>query len=63
MSPTRRAESGHSTLSHVDASGEASMVDVSAKAATVRRALAEGRILMSAGASPRCAMRNSPRGT
>jgi cyclic pyranopterin monophosphate synthase len=37
-------------LSHVDARGEASMVDVSGKAATVRRALAEGRILMSAGA-------------
>lgn len=43
------AESGHSTpLSHVDAQGAASMVDVSAKGATVRRALAEGRIVMSA---------------
>lgn len=37
-------------LSHIDRRGEASMVDVSAKTATVRRALAEGRILMSAAA-------------
>jgi len=37
-------------LSHLDVRGAASMVDVSAKAATVRRALAEGRILMSAAA-------------
>jgi cyclic pyranopterin phosphate synthase len=37
-------------LSHLDGRGAASMVDVSAKAATVRRALAEGRILMSAAA-------------
>ena len=38
------------TLSHLDARGEASMVDVSAKATTVRRAVAEGRIVMSASA-------------
>ena len=37
-------------LSHVDRRGEASMVDVSAKAPTVRRALAEGRITMRAAA-------------
>ena len=37
-------------LSHLDARGEASMVDVSAKAPTTRRALAEGRIVMSAAA-------------
>ena len=37
-------------LSHLDRSGEASMVDVSAKSKTVRRALAEGRITMSAAA-------------
>ncbi|MCH8685391.1 cyclic pyranopterin monophosphate synthase MoaC [Pedomonas mirosovicensis] len=34
-------------LSHIGAGGEAHMVDVSAKAATERRALATGRILMS----------------
>ena len=35
------------TLSHLDRRGEASMVDVSAKSATTRRARAEGRITMS----------------
>lgn len=34
-------------LSHIGAGGEAHMVDVSAKAATERRAVATGRILMS----------------
>lgn len=38
------------SLSHVGAEGEASMVDVTAKASTVRRALAEGTIAMSAAA-------------
>jgi len=38
------------TLSHLDRRGEASMVDVSAKRPTLRRALAEGRIHMSAAA-------------
>ena len=34
------------SLSHLAADGSAAMVDVSGKAATVRRALAEGRIVM-----------------
>ena len=34
-------------LSHVDARGEARMVDVSAKAVTVREAVARGRVTMS----------------
>src|SRR6201996_7707965 len=34
-------------LTHIDASGEARMVDVSAKAATERTAVAEGRVVMS----------------
>ncbi|MGY3589217.1 cyclic pyranopterin phosphate synthase [Bradyrhizobium sp. USDA 4341] len=34
-------------LSHIDAKGEARMVDVSAKPATERTAIAEGRVLMS----------------
>jgi cyclic pyranopterin phosphate synthase len=38
------------TLSHVNARGDASMVDVSAKPVTARRAVAEGRIVMSAEA-------------
>ncbi|MBM3900446.1 MAG: cyclic pyranopterin monophosphate synthase MoaC, partial [Gemmatimonadetes bacterium] len=34
------------SLSHLAADGSASMVDVSDKTATARRALAEGRIVM-----------------
>lgn len=37
-----------STLTHLDGAGNASMVDVSAKAATERVATAEGRIVMKA---------------
>ncbi|WP_291842269.1 cyclic pyranopterin monophosphate synthase MoaC [Bradyrhizobium sp.] len=33
-------------LTHIDAAGEARMVDVSAKAATERTAVAEGRVIM-----------------
>jgi cyclic pyranopterin monophosphate synthase len=36
-----------SKLSHLDETGQAAMVDVSAKAATVREAMAEGHIAMS----------------
>jgi cyclic pyranopterin monophosphate synthase len=39
-----------SKLTHLDESGAAHMVDVSAKAETVREAIAEGRIIMSAEA-------------
>jgi len=39
-----------SKLTHVDAAGRARMVDVSAKAESVREAVAEGRVLMSAEA-------------
>lgn len=38
------------TLTHLDAAGNAAMVDVSAKSATIREAVAEGRITMSAEA-------------
>ena len=37
-------------LTHLDDAGNAAMVDVSAKAATIREAVAEGRITMSAEA-------------
>lgn len=37
-------------LTHLDDAGNAAMVDISAKAATVREATAEGRIIMSAEA-------------
>src|SRR6202051_2946903 len=36
-----------SALTHIDAKGEARMVDVSAKPATERTAVAEGRVIMS----------------
>jgi cyclic pyranopterin phosphate synthase len=39
-----------SKLTHLDAAGQAAMVDVSAKSVTVREAVAEGRITMSAEA-------------
>lgn len=39
-----------SSLSHLDAAGNAAMVDISAKETTVREAVAEGRISMSAQA-------------
>ena len=44
---TRKSAGDGPTLTHVDASGEARMVDVSAKPATVRMAIAEGRVVMS----------------
>jgi cyclic pyranopterin monophosphate synthase len=37
-------------LTHLDAAGNATMVDISAKAATLRQAIAQGRITMSANA-------------
>lgn len=37
-------------LTHLDEAGNAAMVDISAKAATIREAVAEGRIAMSAEA-------------
>jgi cyclic pyranopterin phosphate synthase len=43
----RRPAKGRPALTHVDARGEASMVDVSEKPATERIALAEGRVVMS----------------
>jgi cyclic pyranopterin monophosphate synthase len=42
-----KGASGRPTLSHVDASGEVRMVDVSAKDVTAREAVAGGRITMS----------------
>jgi cyclic pyranopterin phosphate synthase len=44
----RRSPAKHNpALSHIDAKGEARMVDVSTKAATERAAVAEGRVVMS----------------
>ncbi len=43
----RKASKDISALTHIDASGEARMVDVSAKPATERIAVAEGCVVMS----------------
>ena len=43
----RKASKGGAALTHIDSSGEARMVDVSAKPATERTAVAEGRVVMS----------------
>ena len=43
----RKVSSGGGALTHIDSSGEARMVDVSAKPATERTAVAEGRVVMS----------------
>ena len=45
--PARKAKS-KSTLTHIDAKGEAHMVDVSAKPDTERMAIAEGAVVMTA---------------
>jgi cyclic pyranopterin phosphate synthase len=45
--PRKTTKSGPA-LTHIDAGGEARMVDVSAKAATERTAVAEGRVVMGA---------------
>src|ERR1700747_1758784 len=42
-----RCATAHPALTHIDAKGEARMVDISAKAATERTAVAEGRVVMS----------------
>ncbi|HUN99730.1 MAG TPA: cyclic pyranopterin monophosphate synthase MoaC [Bradyrhizobium sp.] len=43
----RKPSSDEPALTHIDTKGEARMVDVSAKAATERLAVAEGRVVMS----------------
>lgn len=43
----RRSSRADPALTHIDSKGEARMVDISAKAATERTAVAEGRVVMS----------------
>src|ERR1700688_4347295 len=43
----RKSSQDGPTLTHIDATGEARMVDVSTKPATERTAVAEGRVVMS----------------
>jgi cyclic pyranopterin phosphate synthase len=45
---TRKSSNPDPALTHIDARGEARMVDVSEKPATERVAIAEGRVVMSA---------------
>ena len=49
-------------LTHVDASGQARMVDVSAKPTTHRRAVAEGRIRMAAATARAIRAGDAPKG-
>src|ERR1700742_23905 len=51
MSKRRRGSCSVADLTHLDDQGAARMVDVSAKSDTQRRAVAEGRITMSATAA------------
>src|SRR6476620_5670653 len=44
----RKSSRDGPTLTHIDATGEARMVDVSTKSATERLAVAEGQVIMSA---------------
>src|SRR5215468_8827438 len=44
---SRKSSKPGTTLTHIDSKGEARMVDVSAKPATERIAVAEGRVIMS----------------
>src|ERR1700739_269782 len=43
----RRSSKAEPALTHIDAKGDARMVDISAKPATERTAVAEGRVVMS----------------
>src|SRR5205085_7730294 len=51
-----------SELSHIDEQGRAAMVDTSAKEATVRRAVASARVLMSPGTVEAVRARRTPKG-
>ncbi len=62
MTTKKDDPTGPAGLTHLDASGQASMVDVSAKPATRRRAVAEGRIRMAAETARRVAAGDAPKG-
>ena len=51
-----------SELSHIDEQGRVAMVDTSAKEATVRRAVASARVLMSPGTVEAVRERRTPKG-
>src|SRR5579864_8826392 len=58
----RRPSRVRAALTHIDAKGEARMVDVSAKAATERTAVAEGRVVMSKATLALIASGNAKKG-
>src|SRR5579871_4684130 len=58
----RRPSRVRAALTHIDAKGEARMVDVSAKAATERTAIAEGRVVMSKATLAMIASGNAKKG-
>jgi len=61
-SPDLSASSPSQRLTHLDGLGQAQMVDVSAKAPTVRQAIAVGRVRMSAETMAAIAAGNAPKG-
>jgi cyclic pyranopterin phosphate synthase len=54
--------SQNQALSHLDAAGQAHMVDVSEKAATLREAIAQGQVRMSAETFQAIEQGNAPKG-
>ncbi|HET6839343.1 MAG TPA: cyclic pyranopterin monophosphate synthase MoaC, partial [Bradyrhizobium sp.] len=58
----RKSSQGKAALTHIDARGEARMVDVSAKPATEREAVAEGRVVMSVATFHLIASGNAKKG-
>lgn len=53
---------GKSSLSHINAQGEAQMVDVSGKTVTLRQAVAEGKVKMSLSTLEAIEAGNAPKG-
>ena len=60
--PAKGADKPATTLTHINAKGEARMVDVSAKPATERTAIAEGRVVMSKATLDMIASGNAKKG-
>src|SRR3977135_2971843 len=58
----RKSSQDEPALTHIDASGEARMVDVSAKPATERIAVAEGCVVMSKATLELIVTRNAKQG-
>ncbi|GAB4381584.1 MAG: cyclic pyranopterin monophosphate synthase MoaC [Elainellaceae cyanobacterium] len=61
-SPSPQSSNSQPALTHLDAQGEAQMVDVSPKAATVRTAIAVGQVRMSVSTFEAIQAGNAPKG-